>query len=104
MDVNDHSPNHHHCDLLYGNHLSTEQTPPAHHRGIFQRLLKAKSNISSGAGGEKCHHLHCLSGLVSAQKHERMLIVLGSKWTWTAILRKHHYQPDNGGLLSMKVS
>lgn len=38
VDVSDHSPDHHHSDLVYGNHLSTEQTPPAHHRGIFQRL------------------------------------------------------------------
>ncbi|KAG8009339.1 hypothetical protein GBF38_017583 [Nibea albiflora] len=52
VDVSDHNPNHHHSDLVYGNHLSTEQTPPAHHRGIFQRLLKAKSNISRGAAGE----------------------------------------------------
>lgn len=49
--MSDHSPNHHHSDLVYGNHLSTEQTPPAHHRGIFQGLFKAKSNISRGAGG-----------------------------------------------------
>lgn len=70
VDVSDQSPNHHHhSDLVYGNHLSTEQTPPAHHRGIFQRLLKANSNISRGAGGEGCRHLHCLSGLVSVQKH-----------------------------------
>lgn len=38
-------------DLVYGNHLSAERTPPAHHRGIFQRLSKAKSNISRGARG-----------------------------------------------------
>lgn len=68
VDASDRSPNHH-GDLVYGNHLSAEQTPPAHHRGIFQRLLKAKSNISRGAGGEGCRHLHCLSALVSVQQH-----------------------------------
>ncbi len=70
VDMSDHSPNHnHHSDLVYGNHLSTEQTPPAHHRGIFQGLLKAKSNISRGAGEEGCRHLYCLSSLVSVQNH-----------------------------------
>lgn len=39
-------------DLVYGNHLSTERTPLAHHREIFQGLSKAKSNISRGAGGK----------------------------------------------------
>ncbi len=38
VDVSDHSPHHHHSDPVYGNHLSTGETPPAHHRGIFQRL------------------------------------------------------------------
>lgn len=46
VDMSDHSANHRHSDLAYGNHLSTERTSPAHHRGIFHRLSKAKSNIS----------------------------------------------------------
>lgn len=52
VDMSDYIPNHHHSDLVYGNHLSTEQTPPSHHRGIFQRLSEGKSNISRRAGGE----------------------------------------------------
>lgn len=42
-------PSHSRCDPLYGNHLAARaRRPPAHHRGIFQRPSKAKSNNSSG--------------------------------------------------------
>lgn len=36
---------------------------------------------------ETCRHLHCVSGLLSAQNDERMLNVLGCKRTWKEILK-----------------
>lgn len=67
---------------------------------FFQRPWKAKSNISSGTQGEKMSSPSLFCDLVSAQK--QMLIILGSKWTWRAILKKNTInQSNDGGLLSV---
>lgn len=98
-DVSDHSPNSRRSDLLYGNHLSTERTPPAHHRGIYQRLFQGSSNISRGAEGGRV----ASPSLFVCSKILKDAYDFGLQVDLESDIEKHHYQHDDGGLLSLNV-